>query len=88
MMTSLSMEDLKMLFSEVIDEKLIKHILQTDQPQKTEFITRKEAAKLLGISLPTLHKLTQTGKLASFRIGSQVRYNKKELINSLKIKYK
>lgn len=42
-------------------------------------LTRKDAAKYLGISLPTLHKYTQDGKLIAYKIGSQVRYKRNEL---------
>lgn len=49
----------------------------------TELLSRKEASKLLGISLPTLSDWTNTGKIIGYRIASRVRYKRFELENSL-----
>ncbi len=43
------------------------------------FETRKDAAALLGISLPTLGEYTKTGIIKGYRIGSRVRYKRSEL---------
>lgn len=50
---------------------------------KSEYITRKEAAKFLGISLPTLNHWSKAGIITSYRIGTRVRYKKAEVENSL-----
>lgn len=50
-------------------------------------LTRKDAAKYLGISLPTLHKYTQDGRLIAYKIGSQVRYKRHELEEQLTAMY-
>jgi excisionase family DNA binding protein len=49
-----------------------------------EIITREEAAEILKISLPTLHKLTMSGRVPAYRLGSQVRYKSKEVEQALK----
>lgn len=46
----------------------------------SEYITRKQAADYLQISLPTLHAYTQKGIVKAVRLGKQVRYRKKDLI--------
>ena len=51
---------------------------------KQDLITRKEAAKLLGISLPTLNEWTKTGLVVGYRISTRVRYKQSELINGVK----
>jgi excisionase family DNA binding protein len=38
------------------------------------YLSRKEASKLLGISLPTLHKLTRNGTINAYRLGNRVLY--------------
>ena len=48
-----------------------------------ELITRKEAAIILGISLPTLHDYTTRGVIPAYRIGSRVRFKKVEIIDCL-----
>lgn len=47
-------------------------------------LTRKEVAKMLGISLPTLHSWVKNGILVSYHIGSKVRFKKDEVLQSLK----
>jgi excisionase family DNA binding protein len=46
-------------------------------------ITRKQAARTLCISLPTLHDWTKTGKIIAYRIGSRVLYKPTELLSAL-----
>jgi excisionase family DNA binding protein len=44
-----------------------------------EFLTRKETAQLLGISLVTLNEWQKQGLVQGYRIGSRVRYKRAEL---------
>ena len=57
-----------------------------------EFLTRKQTAEILGISLPTLHSYTLNGVIPAKRIGGSVRYEKHAVADSLKdietIKYR
>ena len=50
----------------------------------TEYITRKDTAGILGISLPTLNDWSKRGVIPSYRIASRVRYNREEVLNSVK----
>jgi excisionase family DNA binding protein len=43
--------------------------------KQVHYVTRKEAAKQLRISLPTLDKLTKTGELVSLKKGKRVLYD-------------
>jgi len=56
---------------------------QPNQKDITKYLTRKEVAELLSISLPTLNEYTKTGKLKGFRIGGRVLYCANEIQNSL-----
>src|SRR4030095_7893072 len=51
--------------------------------QEDELITRKQAAKLLGVSLVTINDWTKTGKITGYRIASRIRYKKSEVEASL-----
>ncbi|MBI1342130.1 MAG: helix-turn-helix domain-containing protein [Terrimonas sp.] len=51
--------------------------------EQVEFLTRKEAAKILGVSLPTLLEWTKKGLITGYRISSRVRYKRTEIENSL-----
>ena len=64
----------------------IKEVLAEVQPQERnedELITRKECAKILGISLVTLNVYTKRGLIPGYRIGVSVRYKKNEVLESL-----
>lgn len=49
---------------------------------QTELITRKETAKILGVSLPTLNDWTKHGLIIGYRIATRVRYKKDEILNA------
>ena len=53
-----------------------------------EIIGRCELCKRLGITEPTVIRWEKKGKIPSFHIGSSVRYNWHEVINSLEGKTK
>jgi excisionase family DNA binding protein len=54
------------------------------EPTKKELKTRKEAAAFFDITLPTLHKWTQDGKIKGQRIGSRIRFYQSDLEKALK----
>ena len=75
---------LKTEISEDVFKKIAPLILSVQQPPKeTELLTRKEAGKLLGVSLVTIQEWTRTGKITGYRIASRIRYKRAELENSL-----
>ncbi len=86
-----SKEDLTSTISSVLKEEL-KDLNPVKQKEEKEYITRKEVAKLLGISLPTLNDWSKKGVIPSYRIQSRVRYIKAEVLECLKkvntIKYR
>lgn len=48
-----------------------------------DMVTRKEVARMLHISLPTLDKHTNAGLLHAYRIGHRVLYRRSEIIPAL-----
>lgn len=86
-LTSVPLETIEQRFSNVVDQKFqsLLSILQQQQEERQpkDYLSRKEAAKLLGISLVTLSDWTKTGKIQGYRIGSRVRYKSAELETSL-----
>ena len=55
-------------------EQLNKIISVHPATKANRFLTRKEVAHILNVSLPTLHEWTKSGKITGFRIGSRVLY--------------
>jgi excisionase family DNA binding protein len=77
-------EQLKAELSETIKKELQALLLVIQPPkEQTEYLTRKEAANLLSISLPTLNEWTKEGKVIGYRIASRVRYKRSELETAL-----
>jgi len=49
----------------------------------TDYITRREVARLFGISLVTVHDWTNKGILTAYKIGNKVFYKHVEVENAL-----
>ena len=63
-------------------ESAINHIAEALKPQPAggkEYITRKEVAALLQITLPTVHDWTKKGVLRAYKIGKRVYYKPAEV---------
>jgi excisionase family DNA binding protein len=78
-------EIIKPIIEEAIDKKLRQH-LPPPKPEHNDesFLTRSEAAKVLGVGLCTLDKLTKYGNLQKYRNGSIVRLKKSEVLEAFK----
>jgi excisionase family DNA binding protein len=90
-LTSLSLEQLKELFLEVLKDNVFSmlksstsKVKQESKNEQIDYLTRQEVAKLLQISLPTLHEYTKRSILTSYRVGSKVRYKASEIDAALK----
>ena len=85
--TQLSIPEIRQLFRQELETYFKTEkpapITAPANPLLDEYITRKAAARLLGITLPTLHKYSITGKVPAYRIARQVRYKKSEVEKSL-----
>ncbi len=79
---NLSVSDLKTIISETMKEE-VKHLLP-EPPQQTEYLTRKETANLLRVSLVTLHEWTRKGIVTGYRFNSRIRYKQDEVEGAAK----
>jgi hypothetical protein len=61
--------------------KAIKPPKSTDKDLKS----RKETARILNISLPTLHLLPKKEIIRAYRIGNRVLYKQEDIENALKV---
>lgn len=67
----------------------LKVIVQNFQPKKQpEYLTRKEVAKILKVSLVTLSDWNKKGVLKPYRLGNLIRYKTTEIEESLIAIYK
>lgn len=79
---TLSLEDFKATISEVIQAEFSK-IEKPVAKEAERLLTRKEAAQLLRVSLPTLNQWAKSGILRPKRIGSRVLYGSADIATAL-----
>ena len=82
-LSGFNLDDLLEKFGQVIDSKLSQVAAQNNQENQTKFLSRKEVAELLKISLVTLNEYSKLGWLKSYKIGKRVLYKKDEVEQSL-----
>lgn len=73
-----ALEPIKRALSELIESQ------KAYQPIETEFISRTDAAKLLGVALSSLDEWTKRGLIRRYKIGGRYRYDRNEVIRAVK----
>ena len=83
--TAFDQEEFKTLLSEFISEAIHRELtsLSHTGEAKKAILTRQETAKMLDISLPTLHDYTKRNLIKAFRLGSKVRYRLSDIEEAL-----
>ncbi len=76
--TSLSLDELDGLIQNSI-LKVIKNQLPQQPEVKTDYLTRRQTADKLSISLPTLWKFTKQGTIPAYKMGKRVLYRSEEV---------
>jgi excisionase family DNA binding protein len=83
---TLPIEKLTEAILEFIKPHLVREVVEVKQ--NDDYITRKEAATQLNLTLPTLSQYTKKGLLTSYKIGARVLYKKSEIESApLKVNY-
>lgn len=65
-----------------IFKKELSELIPNSVPQE-DYITRKEAAELLKVSLPTLSVWSKKGILSAYRIHNSIRFRKSEIESAI-----
>ena len=83
-LNGLSVSDFREIISEAVREEIKTSIPHAEkEPGNEKYLTRKETAGILRVSLPTLNDWTKTGKIKGYRIGNRVRYKRNEVSEAL-----
>lgn len=82
MLTGLNANELLERIGQLIDAKLGVQV-QTTSEKQSDYLTRKEVAERLKITLPTLHDWTKLGYLKAYKMGSRVLYKENEVVAML-----
>ncbi len=91
-----AVEQLAQVLTDRLTERLSKQAENKEKDVRNdvpELLSRKQAAKLLGISLPTLALWSsdtpdRSALITAYRFGRTVRYHKADVLNSLKVRKK
>jgi len=65
-------------------EETLKDLGKKTAPQENNILTRKDLAKLLSVSIPTIHNWANSGIITAYKIGNQTRFKKDETLKALK----
>jgi len=89
------MQTLKIILPESVKRDLeiikgrLKDLNQNFIPKDPDtYLTRKETAEMLKISLPTLHQWSKTGILEPMKMGTRTYYSRKKIEETLKLSNK
>jgi excisionase family DNA binding protein len=77
MLNGINLDLLLQEIEKIIERRLQGISQQTSKP--SEYLTRKEVARLLRVSLPTIHEWTSSGFLISHKIGNRVLFKPEEV---------
>ncbi len=81
-LSPITRDELKLDFREVVQQeikRLFASLMEQQPITAPKYLTRKDTAKRLGVSLPTLNEWTKTGLVQGYRISSRIRYKESEL---------
>jgi excisionase family DNA binding protein len=81
-LSSLPAADLADLIRRVVREELTKAASNLPTGEE-DIMTRKETARFLSVTLPTLRTYTRCGLLQAYRLGRRVFYRKSEVLACL-----
>ena len=76
-------EELKKIIRDSVREEFQKILKMLEESANTKYLTRKETAAKLRISLPTLNEYTKNGKLIGHRLTGRVLYREDEINDAL-----
>ena len=86
LLNGISLEELQNTIQQIVSNEVQRAVDILTPPSSADpnFLTRRETADILGISLVTLHEWTKNGVIPAKRIGTRIRYDKQQVYDSLK----
>jgi len=80
---TLSIHEAKSFIKDWVNQCLQENKPETPVNNLPKYYSRKEVAKMLGLSLPTLDSYTSQGLIKSGRIGNRILYSEEDIQNAL-----
>ena len=86
----ITLSELELAIRRVVHEELVannisKDIFQPPENSDTSLLSKKEAANLLRVSLPTFTKMIKEGKVKSCRVGQRLRFKKNQILSIINL---
>lgn len=82
--SNIPLSELKKVIADEVNNALdVRGMIEHIPEKKGKILSRKEAAIILKVSLPTLNNYTRAGKVQAYRLGGSIRYKLQDLENSL-----
>ncbi len=85
MLVQITVAYLKKLIAESVEEALKNKPKKEKKKKADKLLTRKQAAKLLQVSLTTLFHWNNSGELLAQKIGRKVYYHKDEIMKKIEL---
>lgn len=83
-MTTIEKEELKSIVSDALSEVLKNSFTVQSEKKEDRFIKIGDVAKLLNVSIVTIHTWKKEGKIPFYRISNKVFFKESEIFESLK----
>ncbi|MEI6265832.1 MAG: helix-turn-helix domain-containing protein [Sphingobacteriia bacterium] len=91
MIQQVNVQEIEALFRSIVREEL--QLLSTSvispigrDPTPTVFLNKEQAAKVLGISIPTFSLMIKEGSIKGYKIGNRYKFKENELLDAVALK--
>ena len=74
-----TLEDLERMINRAVDKRMAV-FYEKIKPRPSSKVKRKDAAKLLGRSLPTIDKYAKAGLLHAYHVGGLIYFDEEEVL--------
>lgn len=76
---TISLDDLREFLTELVENSIAEAQAHAEVEHPNDLMTRDEVCEYLGVTKPTLHRWNKQGYLTCIKVGSKVRYNRKDI---------
>jgi excisionase family DNA binding protein len=80
-LTPLSIEQLQNFINDAVKTGFEQ--TKTQEPERTNLLTRKQVCNLLNITLPTLWEWQRNGTITAYKVGTRLRFKENEVMSTL-----
>ncbi|HTC01289.1 MAG TPA: helix-turn-helix domain-containing protein [Ferruginibacter sp.] len=85
LLLNISLEEFENISRKIIQEEICKYIALKEEPlcDSIELLSKKDAARLLGISTVTITKYVRSGIIPASKLGARYKFDKNKILGSI-----